>query len=134
VRREDQWEYTCPMKKLGIATLILFAAAMILLAAGIDGKWTIETQGRNGPQQNTLIVKSAGAALTGTFEAPGRGGAAGMPVDITDGKVDGNKFSFTVPGGRGATKFEGTADGDQIKGTRTPEGRDGTPFTGKRAN
>ena len=29
---------------------------------------------------------------------------------------------------------EGTVDGDQIKGTRTPEGRDGTPFTGKRAN
>ena len=57
-----------------------------------------------------------------------------MPVAITDGKVDGNKFSFTVPGGRGPAKFEGTVDGDQLKGTRTPEGRDGQPFTAKRAN
>ena len=134
MRRADQWEYTCPMKKFAIATLILFVAAMVLLAAGVDGKWSIETQGRNGPQQNTLMVKAEGANLTGTFEAPGRGGAAGMPVAITDGKVDGNKFTFVVPGGRGPTKFEGTVDGDQIKGTRTPEGRDGTPFTGKRAN
>jgi len=117
------------MKKFAIATLILFAAAMILLAAGVDGKWTIETQGRNGPQQSTLTLKSSGATLTGTLEG-GRGGAA----EISDGKVDGNKFSFTATAGRGPAKFEGTVEGDTIKGTRTPEGRDGQPFTGKRAN
>jgi len=122
------------MRKLAIAALILSATAMILLAAGIDGKWTIETQGRNGPQQNTLQVTASGAALKGTFTAPGRQGAAGMPVEITDGKADGNKFSFTVVGRRGPQKFEGTVDGDAMKGTMTPEGRDGTPFTGKRAN
>ena len=48
------------MKKFAIATLILFAAAMLLLAAGIDGKWTVETQGRNGPQQSTLMLKASG--------------------------------------------------------------------------
>src|SRR6185312_1995909 len=106
------------MKKFVIATLILFAAAMILLAAGVDGKWTLETQGRNGPQQSTLTLKSSGATLTGTLE--GRGG----PAAISDGKVDGNKFSFTATAGRGPAKFEGTVDGDTIKGTRTPEGRD----------
>jgi hypothetical protein len=122
------------MKKFAIATLILFAAAMVLLAAGIDGKWIVETQGRNGPQQSTLMLKATGSELTGTYEAPARGGAASAPVAITDGKVDGNKFSFTASAGRGPAKFEGTVDGDQIKGTRTPEGRDGQPFSAKRAN
>ena len=122
------------MRKFAIATLIVFAAAMVLLAAGIDGKWTVETQGQNGPQQSTLMLKASGSTLTGTFAAPGRGGAEPMPVEIKDGKVDGNKFSFTVTAGRGPAKFEGEVDGDQIKGTRTPEGREGRPFTAKRAN
>lgn len=106
---------------------------MALFAAGIDGKWIAETQGRNGAQQSTLTLKSAGSALTGTLEAPGRGGAAPTPVEIKDGKIDGAKFSFSVTGGRGVAIWEGTVEGDELKGNRKQEGQDARPFTAKRA-
>ena len=64
--------------------------AVAAFAADVTGKWTAETQGRNGPQTVTMNLKADGAALTGSIT--GRGG----DTAITDGKIDGAKVSFSV--------------------------------------
>jgi hypothetical protein len=81
------------MKKyLVTLTALLALTGLVLLAADIDGTWTAETQGKNGPQTNTLILTSKGGELTGKFDNGGKGG----PADISDGKIEGSKVSFKV--------------------------------------
>lgn len=73
---------------------------MIALGAAIDGKWTVETQGRNGPQTETLTLKADGSRLTGSLDG-GRGG----PAEIKEGKIDGMNVSFKVSrAGRGVAE------------------------------
>lgn len=126
-------------KKLLFVTTILLVAAFAAFAAGVDGKWVAEQPGRNGgpPRQTTFTLKADGAKLTGTMlggmGGRGGGGAAPTPVEISDGKVDGNKISFTVkrdtPNGSMVTKYDGTVNGDELKLTVTRVGQDGTPQT-----
>ncbi len=141
-------------KKLLFVGLVLLAAVAVVYAAdAITGKWTYEqpAMGRGGPGGGggapgggapgggapgggaprivTLDLKAAGAALTGTFTAPGRGGAAGTPVEIKNGKVDGNKVTFDVttesPMGARTQKFEGTVNGNAMELKITREGQNG---------
>jgi hypothetical protein len=63
----------------------------VSFAADIDGKWTTQVQGRNGPRTETLMLKSDGGTLTGTIE-----GGRGAAVQITNGTIDGDNISFTV--------------------------------------
>ncbi|MBZ5619792.1 MAG: hypothetical protein LAQ69_13870 [Acidobacteriia bacterium] len=122
-------------KKLLFVTTILLALAFAALAADISGKWVAETPGRGGgaPRQTTFELKADGAKLTGTMLAPGRQGAAGTPVEITNGKVDGNNISFEVKrqtqNGEMVSKYEGTLSGDELKLKTTRPGQDGTPMT-----
>ena len=77
------------MKTRIYGILLAFAMAFVVLAADPSGKWTYETQGRNGPQTVTLTLSASGGSLTGSI-AGGRGGE----VNISDGKVDGDNISF----------------------------------------
>ena len=82
------------MKKYAIfASALLAMTSMVLLGADIDGKWTRENQGKNGPTTQTLTLKSAGSTLTGTLD---NGGGKGAPAEITDGKIEGSNVSFKV--------------------------------------
>src|ERR1700704_5210365 len=85
-------------KKLLFVVTIALIAAFSLLAADVSGKWVAEQPGRNGgpPRQTTFMLKADGAKLTGTMTGGGRGGAAPTAVEITDGKIDGDKVTFTV--------------------------------------
>jgi len=104
--------------------LLACALAVVALAADVSGKWTFETQGRNGAVTNTLTLKAAGGTLTGSL-AGGRGGE----VNISDGKVDGDNISFTVVrefnGNQITTKYSGKVAGDTIN--LTIEGPRGGP-------
>jgi hypothetical protein len=104
---------------VGLAALTLWVS----FAADIDGKWTGQTQGRNGPQTQTLTLKADGNTLKGTIEG-GRGG----PVEITNGTVDGNTVSFTVVRQFGDNKitqeYKGTVSGGELKLTMSG-GRNG---------
>jgi hypothetical protein len=88
--------------------------AVVAFAADPSGKWSFETQGRNGPQTVTLTLNASGDALTGSISG-GRGG----PVDISDGKVSGNDISFNVvrefQGNAITTKYKGKVSGDSIE-------------------
>jgi len=104
--------------------LLACALAVVALAADVSGKWTFETQGRNGPQTQTLTLKQSGGSLTGSL-AGGRGGEA----NISDGKVDGDNISFNVTrefnGNSFTTKYSGKVSGDSIN--LTIEGPRGGP-------
>jgi hypothetical protein len=78
------------MKKQLIMLFALLAlTAMSVLAADVTGKWMSESTGKGGPQ--TYTFKSDGSSLTGTVQG-GRGG----PIEIQNGKVDGDNVSFDV--------------------------------------
>jgi len=118
------------MKMLTLITLILCSAALTALAAGIDGKWTREMQvgdadGKTYTHQTVLNLKSDGGVLTGTVvqtsAAPWMKELTGRPIEITDGKLDGDKFSFKLKienqQGERISVYEGTLQGDRLSGT-----------------
>ena len=137
-------------KLLFVGAILLVGALAVMAADSITGKWTYEQVGRGGggggggtPRIITLDLKVAGAVLTGTILQPGRGGAEATPVEIKNGKVSGDTFSFdlvrTTPNGDMTTKYEGTASGGALKLKVTAPGRGGgdpttTEVTAKKAS
>ena len=115
---------------ISIMTICL-AACGLALGADIDGKWTTEmtTRGKDKSKEmtvrTTFNLKADGAKLSGTATMEANGRSRDLPVQ--DGKIDGNKFSFTtVQKGRdGEMKvlWEGTVEGDELRGERKMEGR-----------
>jgi hypothetical protein len=110
------------MKALRVLALGCLAAAAVWAASNVTGKWTGDITMRNG---NTMTVnldlKAAdNGALTGTIS--GRNG----PVDISDGKVDGDNVTFNVVrefnGNQFKQHYDGTVNGDSIHFKITMEG------------
>jgi hypothetical protein len=121
---------------------ILIAALLVLgiaFAAGIDGKWVsvrkMERDGQAFTITQTFDLKAEGSKLTGTV-AMAFGDQEPRPSEIKDGKIDGNKFSFTIvvstPNGEFKTAYEGALEGDTLKGTAAREGGQPRPFEAKR--
>ena len=97
--------------------------------------------GNKPPRIVTLDLKADGAKLTGTILQPAfgrRGGGGGgggeappapTPVQISNGKVDGNNVSFEVsrdtPNGAMVTKYEGAVSGSEMKLKITSPGFNG---------
>lgn len=120
--------------------LTIFAAFLLLagvaMAAAIDGKWVSERTMGDRTITQTFDLKSDGAKLTGSISTS-MGQGDPRVAEIKDGKLDGNKFSFTVtmPGRDGAemkTVYEGSVEGDALKGTATREGGQARPFEAKK--
>ena len=107
-------------KKLLFVTTLLLVVALGAFGADLTGKWTYSMQGRDGtPREVTITLKQSGNTLTGEVPGMGRGGQGGTPMQITNGKVDGDKFSFETKmefnGNTRVTKYEGTLSGDELK-------------------
>ncbi len=101
------------MKNRLFMLFAMFAlASMVVFGADITGKWMSEATGKGGPQ--TYDLKVDGSTLTGTIEG-GRGG----PMNITNGKVDGDKVMFEVVrefnGNSMTIKYSGTVSGSSMK-------------------
>ena len=134
------------MKTFVVTTLFLCAASLTALAASIDGTWISEKQvgdadGKTYAHQSTLTLKNTGGVLTGTVvqtsAAPWMRELTGRSIEISDGRVDGEKFSFKLKvesqQGERTSVYEGTVDGDQLKGTVKFRGVGITqPFDAKR--
>src|SRR5580704_5728218 len=105
----------------GLAATLL---SMALLAAEIDGKYLLESQGPNGKQTQTLTLKADGAKLTGTMD--NQGTVVDGKVNIIDGTIDGSKVTFTVVRDMNGTqitrKFSGTLAGAELKLTAETAG------------
>jgi len=113
-----------------LAAAVTFAApAVAQTAPNLTGTWEITSQGPRGERTQTFTLKQDGAALTGSTEM--RQNA----VEIKDGKVDGNSFTFTLEMSMGERTFsqtyKGTVTGDAMEGTITTQ-RGETPFKGAR--
>jgi hypothetical protein len=92
---------------------LLFAAVSVL-AAPVDGKWSGSVSTPGGDFPVGFAFKADGAKLTGTMQ-----GMDGMDIAITGGKVEGDKITFTVTLDFGGMPFvlnyTGVVAGDQIK-------------------
>jgi hypothetical protein len=88
-------------------------------AADVTGTWTGDMVTPDGSSFHILFTfKQDGAKLTGTVLGPD-----GDSMPIADGKVDGDKLSFTVSFNGMTIKHEGVISGDEIKlTTKTDQG------------
>jgi len=93
------------------AALTLAFFASTAFAADVTGTWTGDMAGPNGDGFHlTFTFKQDGDKLTGTVTGP-----QGDPIEISDGKVDGDKLSFNVNVNGMVIMHEGVISGDTIK-------------------
>ena len=78
--------------------LLLVAAPAF--AADVDGNWAGSVDTPNGAVQVGFTFKADGGTLGGSMTAPD-----GTPFTIKDGKIDGNKISFSVDLNFGGNAF-----------------------------
>ena len=89
-----------------LALGLLFAASPAF-AADIDGKWSGSLDTPNGPVAVAYTFKADGTTLTGSTDTPD-----GQSLPIANGKIEGNKvsFSMSVDFGGGPTEFKYTGE------------------------
>ncbi|MGD0870134.1 MAG: hypothetical protein ABSB88_11325 [Bryobacteraceae bacterium] len=97
--------------------ILLVLTGIAAWAADVTGVWTGTASGGDGDYALTYTFKQDGQKLTGTVTGPTD------PIQIQDGKVDGDKISFwlQVDMGGNVVKFTstGTIKGDEISLTTT---------------
>jgi hypothetical protein len=91
--------------KLKVLAVALLLAAAPAFAADIDGKWAGSLETPGGTFEINYTFKSDGAKLTGSTATPD-----GTAIEIKNGKVEGDKISFSldVDFGQGPTTFNYT--------------------------
>src|SRR3954451_20149017 len=100
------------------ACLILMAG-LVLAASGIDGKWVSERKMERDGQSFTIVqtfdLKAEGPKLTGKMTMQ-FGDMEPRSMDIKDGKVDGDKASWSTvfegPNGEMKLSYSATLSGD----------------------
>ena len=102
------------------AAMAVTLSAATAMAADVTGTWTAQTTMPDGSSfQLTFTFKVDGATLTGTVQGPG-----GDPMAISNGKVDGDKFSFDVSFNGITIHHDCKVDGDTIKMTTKTDSGD----------
>ena len=137
------------MKHSALLTALLTTAVLAMAPApasaqSLAGMWELSRETGRGPRTSMLSLTVEGTTLTGTMTTTGggRGGGGGggggpQEIEISDGSIDGNSFTFTITRTFGDNSFSqvysGTVDGMTIAGTvDSGRGGGGQPFTGKR--
>lgn len=122
--------------KLVVSLLLL---AGVVFAGPIDGKWVAERKMERDGQSMTIVqtfeLKEEGGKVTGKFSM--KFGEMEPPAsEIKDGKLEGNKFSFSTtistPNGDMKTNYSGTVEGAVMKGNAEREGGQARPFEAKK--
>jgi hypothetical protein len=87
------------------------SSAITAFTADVTGAWSGEAKGPNGESfQPAFSFKPDDTKLTGTVTGP-----QGDPIDISKGKVDGDKVSFVVAFNGMTINHDGVISGDEIK-------------------
>jgi len=110
------------MKKLLYlcAALAMAFTAATVRAADVTGTWSAEMKTPDGNSfPLTFNFKQDGDKLTGTVQGP-----QGDPIEISNGKVDGDKLTFDVAFNGMTIHHDCTVDGDQIKMTTKSDSGD----------
>ncbi len=102
------------MRALLPGLLAVVLLTIPLTAATVDGKWAGSIDTPMGPLPVTYDFKADGATLNGATGTPDGG-----TIAIKNGKIDGDKISFTVDLDFGGMAFSlsytGVVSADQIK-------------------
>jgi hypothetical protein len=120
------------------AALVAAAAFTAAPVAGqLAGTWEVTQQGRQGTQTSALVPAQDSETLTGTMTFSLSEQAGGpQELEVSNGTVDGNSFSFTVTlslqGNSIDLNYSGTVDGDEMSGTRGGPRGGSAPFTGEK--
>jgi hypothetical protein len=93
--------------------------ATVVSAADLTGNWKGDLESPQGKVQVSYSFKQDGENLTGTWQA-----AQSPTIQITEGKVTGDKVSFVVKIEAAGLTFahEGKIVGDEIQLTMKPSG------------
>lgn len=94
--------------------------AVVASAADITGNWKADLETPQGKVQVSYTFKQEGEKLTGTWQV-----AQSPTVQISDGKVTGDKVVFVVSMGAGGGMVfahEGKIAGDEIQLAMKPSG------------
>jgi hypothetical protein len=103
------------MKKLIVLMTALLAFSFVALAAeDATGNWKATIDTPNGSQTQTFALKMDGGKVTGTIGSEMLGN-----TQIADGKMDGDKISFSITTDFGVIHYAGTVSGDTMKLTIT---------------
>jgi len=103
-----------------VVLILTFASLRAHAATDVTGTWTasIAAPDGNGSFDLTFTFKQDGTTLTGTVAAQ-----QGEPLNISNGKVDGDKISFNVVFNSTTISHDGTINGDEIKlSTKSSDG------------
>ena len=107
--------------QLAKLALLIAVCAVVACAADITGNWKADLQTPQGTVQVNYSFKQDGEKLTGTWQT-----AQSPTIQITEGKVTGDKVAFVVKlganGGGMTFAHEGTIAGDEIQLTMKPSG------------
>jgi hypothetical protein len=90
-------------------TLVLGLSVMAVAAEDATGNWKATLETPNGSVVSTFVFKVDGDKLTGSVATEGMG-----VQQITNGKVDGDKISFSFSAEFGTIAYTGTVKGDEI--------------------
>jgi hypothetical protein len=99
------------MKKLIlIVTAILGFSMMALAAEDATGSWKAAIETPNGTQTQTFALKLDSGKVTGTVGSEMLGS-----LQIAEGRMEGDKISFSVSTDFGVIRYAGTVSGDTMK-------------------
>jgi hypothetical protein len=117
------------MKKLfavcAVLSLALSAAAVVAAqepagqaapaapaaASDVTGTWSGNMQGPNGDMTISFHLKQGDGKLTGTVDSP----MGGDPMEIQNGKIDGDKVYWETSFNGMTIQHDGTVSGDEMK-------------------
>jgi alkylhydroperoxidase family enzyme len=97
------------------------------------GTWAIVYHHPTGDQEITLVLDARDGQVTGSATNTSNG----IATTITDGTIDGDRFSCTsvlITPARIELVYSGTVDGDMIAGEVLAKGFGAVPFEGARAS
>ena len=118
MKRMRNWVVLCA------ALLMAFSARPIFAATDVTGTWTGQLSTPDGNSfALTFVFKQDGPKLTGTIQGP-----QGDPLSIDNGKVDGDKVSFTVSFNGMTITHDATVTGDTMKMNQKTDNADMPPM------
>jgi hypothetical protein len=127
--------------KTVLNSIVLSILAVTLYAGPIDGKWRAETklEGKSKRAGTTVTttfdLKASDGKLTGSVST-GRG-KRNKTVEIQNGKIEGDRFTFTTvrktKKGEKTISWQGTLNGNELKGT-TGNSKRPVEFTAKKVS
>jgi hypothetical protein len=97
-----------------ILTVMLGLGFAAFGAEQATGTWKATIDTPNGSQDNTFVLKEDSGKVTGTV-----GGGMLGTQQLSDGKLDGDKISFSITTDFGVITYKGTIKGDDMNLTLT---------------